>query len=127
MVSVGFIYPDILREIMKSSIDDIYREAKRILIRLRPDEIHKTSSRDKLVDVAIDVLGCDYNDEPDRILMLLCQVYSIQTSGRKTKPNKLVETGRPFKYDRMMRIAADRSESQPTQIGLGKSIAKRFD
>jgi hypothetical protein len=112
---------------MKNSIDDIYREARRILIRLRPDEIHKTSSRDKLVDVAIDVLGCDYNDEPDRILMLLCQVYSIPPSGRKTKPNKLVETGRPLKLDRMMRIAAERCEEHPTQIGFGKSIAKRFD
>jgi hypothetical protein len=112
---------------MTKSIDEIYKEAKRILIRLRPDEIHRTSSRDKLVDVAIDVLGCDYNDEPDRILMLLCQVYPIPNSFGKTKPNKLVDTGRPLKLDRMMRIAAERCEEHPTQIGLGKSRGPRCE
>jgi hypothetical protein len=112
---------------MKSSIDQLYSDAKTVLMRLRPGEIHRTTPRATMVEVAIDILGVEVDADPERILSLLCQLYPIHQAQGRTKPKQLVETGRPFKYDRMMRIAADRSESQPTQIGLGKSIAKRFD
>jgi hypothetical protein len=109
------------------SLDQVYRDARLVLMHLRPDEINKISPRSKVVDVAKDVLGDYVSGDPDQILALLCQVYPIHKPHRKTSSRQLVETGRVLTYDRMMRIAADRAMVHPVQIGLDNTTKPRSD